>query len=297
MVWWIGLAYGAAPEIVVDELDPGFVLIGSASDDDAADGGYLGHFYHRAAAAAPTTTGRWTPGIDESGLFTVAGYVPYSPFATSVAMPFTIHAHGEIAAGALDESVIGGDFHEIFGGRVFKLVAGSHGYVEATDGSGEASTVNIGWDALRFTRVGEVGSAGEGDGCAASADCAGDLVCDPGVGVCRAPCTATGCGPGGTCDPGTALCDVWPAPGDTGASTPTGPGDTAAPTSATGTGGDDDDDGAAVSQPQVIPAPEGCGCASSGVGSGVGPGAGSAVALSIGCALATRRARRSTVAR
>ena len=158
----IGAALAATGTITVDDADPtAFVLTGSASE--ATEGGYAEHFWYRAAAAAPTTTARWTPPVTETGLYTVQSYVPYSPFATATLAPITIHAHGEVATAPFDQSISGGDFHEVYGGRAFKLVAGGGAHVEMTDASGEDPSLFVGFDAFRFTRVGDAGTIAVGE--------------------------------------------------------------------------------------------------------------------------------------
>lgn len=248
-----GLASGAGGTLTVDDADPGFVLTGSASDEP--DGGYQDHFYYRSASSTASTFGRWTPTVGSTGLYTVAGFVPYSPFATATTAPVTIHAQGEIVGGAYDQSVIGGDFHEVFGGRSFKLVAGGVGFVEMSDASGESSDLYVGFDAFRFTRVGDAGTAGVGAGCATTPECADVLVCD--AGLCREPCTVSGCAPSGSCDLSTGLCDVWPIEG-----TDTGPG-----ADTNDTGGDPPlgGDGWPTESTVVPQAPQGgCGCGTTG---------------------------------
>ena len=233
-----------AADVTVDDADPGFQLVGAASE--TADGGYQGHFWYLPATSAPTASARWTPPVDETALYTVQGYVPLSPFATAVNAPVTFHAHGEIVAGSYDQSIVGGDFHEVFGGRAFKLVVGGAGYVEMTDASGETADLYVGFDAFRFTRVGDPGTAGIGAACATTPECAGDLLCD--AGLCREPCTTSGCAPGGACDVATGVCDVWPIEGsDTDTDLP----DTGPPDTGPGGGGDDGWPDESVVVPQV----------------------------------------------
>ena len=90
--------------------------------------------------------------------------IPYSSYATATVAPFTVHAQGEIAVDTQDQSIIGGDFHELFGVAAFKLVAGETGYVELHDGTGESSAVFVAWDAIRFTWVAEPGTSEQGEG-------------------------------------------------------------------------------------------------------------------------------------
>lgn len=216
------VSFALAADVIVDDADPGFQLIGSASE--TGEGGYGAHFWYLPASSAPSASARWTPPVDETALYTVQGYVPLSPFATAVTAPVTFHAHGEIVSGSYDQSIIGGDFHEVFGGRAFKLVVGSAGYVEMTDASGETADLFVGFDAFRFTRVGDAGTAGIGAACATTPDCADVLLCD--AGLCREPCTTTGCAPNGVCDVATGTCDVWPVEGTDSGTFDPGPQDT-----------------------------------------------------------------------
>lgn len=270
------LSLAFAADVIVDDADPGFLLIGSASEDP--EGGYGGHFWFRPATGTPTTWAQWAPPVAETRLYTVQGFVPLSPNATSVTAPVTIHAHGEIVTGSYDQSVIGGDFHEVFGGRAFKLVVGGDAYVEMNDASGESSDLFVGFDAFRFTDTGPPGAAGIGDACASTPECSGALLCD--ASLCRAPCTESGCGPGGACEPATGLCDVWPVEG-TDSGTPSTEPDTGTDTD-TGTepGSDDWPD-----ESVVVPARPAKGCATAG---GAGLGAGGWVLL-----LAALRRRRA----
>jgi hypothetical protein len=222
-----GTGGAPTPTAIVDDLDPGFTLSGPAMEHSSGGYGPDDHFFYQPAEAvgSATTWGTWTPDIPEDGLYKVQAFIPYSSHATATLAPFTVHAHGHVEGTTQDQSIIGGDFHDLFGGDGFKMLAGERAQVTLDNGSGDPSANHVAFDALRFVKVGDAGTAGLGDPCSDSAACEGDLVCGPGT--CVDDCLVGGCGGGGTCDEVTGLCDVWPggttepSTTDTGLSDPT----------------------------------------------------------------------------
>ncbi|MCA9493987.1 MAG: peptidoglycan DD-metalloendopeptidase family protein [Myxococcales bacterium] len=274
------LVAGPGPDdvasVIVDDDDRGFLLTGPASR--ASSGGYRDDFWYAPAAMAATTRAWWTPPITRTGLYAVSAFVPSSGHATSTRAPFTVVAAGERAVLTQDQSVVGGAFHALGGGRPFKLVAGATHHVELHDGTGESAPAEVAFDALRFTWVGEAGELEEGERCVASVECDADLVC--GAEICRRPCD---CATGASCDEGTGTCGTWrtdePGPQDT--------GDTDLPQD-TGDGADPEDTAPGDTGLPVAsgPTPSGCGC------DHASPRASVAAALLL--ALAARR-RRATI--
>ena len=223
-----------APTVTVDDLDPGFTLSGPATEHTYGGYGSGAHFYYQPAApvGAATTFGSWTPTIPEDGLYKIQAFIPYSNNATATLAPFTVHAHGQEASTTQDQSIIGGAFHDLFGGEGFKMLAGERAMVTLDNGSGDPSSHSVAFDALRFIKIDDLGTVPLGGSCASSAACEADLVC--GEGVCVDDCVLSGCGIGGRCDAVTGLCDIWPSPGST-ADTGTGPSPTDTGPSDTGT--------------------------------------------------------------
>lgn len=261
------------PTVIVDDLDPGFTLSGPASEHSAGGYGTSSHFYYEPAKGVgfATTYGSWTPDIPEDGLYKVQAFIPYSSNATATLAPFTVHAHGHLESTTQDQSIIGGDFHDLFGGEGFKMLAGQRAMVTLNNGSGDPAANKVAFDALRFIKVGDVGGTGLGDACSDSSECEADLVC--GDGACVEDCDVSGCGVGGTCDEVTGLCDIWPgqvsttdtgtepSPTDTG----TDPGTTHTegttdPTDGTTTPSGSRPAGTATAEP---PKPESGGCSTS----------------------------------
>ncbi len=204
--------------VVVDDDDVGFQRSGPATRHDS--GGFRASFWYAPASATPTTSATWTPDVPQTGVYEIAAFIPYSYHATSTVAPFTVLAHGATDTTTQDQSIIGGDFHALFGGRGFKLVEGGAARLELHNGTAE-SGVDVAFDAIRFRQIAEIGDAGAGDLCDDSVHCADDLLCHQGT--CRAPCTESGCASGGACDPATGLCDLWPEDPGTSSGTPTEP--------------------------------------------------------------------------
>ncbi len=72
--------------------------------------------------------------------------------------PFTVHAHGHVEGTTQDQSIIGGDFHDLFGGAGFKMLAGERAQLTLDNGSGDPSSTSVAFDALRFVWVDELGT-------------------------------------------------------------------------------------------------------------------------------------------
>jgi MYXO-CTERM domain-containing protein len=134
-------AAALVPDVIVDDMSPGFALAGSATPEGA--GGWRGHFFHAPAAdpSAPTITGTYTATL-AAGTWTLLGFVPRSADATAqVTLTFTA-TDGPHAA-TLDQSQLGGRFYAL-GDYHF---AGGPVVVKVTNG---ATSGEVAWDAIRF---------------------------------------------------------------------------------------------------------------------------------------------------
>ncbi|GEM_PF-881764 len=206
-------------ELIVDNLDPGFSITGTALT--AATGGYLDSFNHAPVqpAGAPTVVATFTPMLPASGVWEVAGYIPLTP-ATSQDIPVEVEGVGGAVTWRMDQSVRGGVF-QVLGSA--KLRAG-HTLVRVRNDSGDTGE-DVGFDAIRWRWLNAGGAAGQGGACASSADCSGELMCAGAT--CQQPCWLQPCA-AGVCNDATGVCDT----GGGSSSTSGGPGSSAAPSSA-----------------------------------------------------------------
>src|SRR5262249_2567257 len=99
---WAG---ALVPDVIVDDMSPGFTLSGNASR--APKGGWRGHFVHAPASATATHTGTWTATL-KAGTWRVSAFIPYSNAATAPDMTMTIEASDGPHAVPFDESKKGG---------------------------------------------------------------------------------------------------------------------------------------------------------------------------------------------
>ena len=156
------------------------------------------------------TTFRWTPTLPLTGLYEVHVFVPSteeSGTALTAVAQYDAAFHGGHATATVDQGECEGDWCRLvfpYGTESLKYVAGSTGYLQLTNISGDLPQIGIAVDAARFVYVGEAGGMG-GGACYTPMDCAGDTVCGQG-GWCVPPCWTTGCDEPEQCELATALC-------------------------------------------------------------------------------------------
>ena len=192
--------------IVVDNADPEFTFTtGGEAVDLAEDGGWEGDFFFGSPYDEDMAwvSGRWTPEIPTTGLYSVAVYVPASPVAASTVAPFDIAFWGGHGISYVDQSTGADDWVDLLGDQLLKYVEGTAGNVTLTNLSIEGPEATFAWDAVRWTYAGAPGDGVVGSSCSLSNDCDGALVCVGGA--CAEPCGAGDC-PDSSCDPVTAVC-------------------------------------------------------------------------------------------
>ena len=210
----------------VDDLGGGFSFVdGSSVADVEADngaGGWDAHFWYRSpfSATVPLITGRWTPSVPTSGLYTLETHLPESGWSASTSAPFDVAFHGGHALDLVDQSVADHGWAPLAGGEPIKFLAGQRGYVELSNLTSEPADATVAWDAVRWTWVGPAGLGQVGDDCEFSSECSGTLICQ--LGICAAECAVSGCEAPGWCEFATGVCleeepegdDDWEPPPD-----------------------------------------------------------------------------------
>ncbi len=156
------------------------------------------------------TAFRWTPTIPVTGLYEVHVFVPSaeeSGTALSAVAQYDAAFHGGHATTTLDQSECEGGWCRLvfpWGTESLKYVAGSTGYLQLTNLTGDLPTIGLAVDAARFVYVGEAGGMG-GGACYSPMDCASTSVCGP-DGYCVPPCWTSGCDAPEECELATGLC-------------------------------------------------------------------------------------------
>ena len=158
------------PDVIVDDASKGF----STSAATSADGknGWRGRYAWAPAAPSPNLVGTWTAKLPVAGKWTVSAFVPYGNHATVSAAKYVVHANDGQHELSLDQSQVGGSFHDL-GSFEFGTTA------KVTLGNQGSSGQYVGFDALRFHWLaaatkppvdggGGVGSGGAGSGGAGS---------------------------------------------------------------------------------------------------------------------------------
>ncbi len=192
--------------IVVDDQDDGFSFINGSDEADAWDstGGYDDHFYYLAPLGEETSDvveAEWRPTLPMDGLYQVEAFVPNSGNAANTFVPFNIAFMGGHVIYPLDMSTNDDDWVPLLPDTPLKFVAGDRNRVtlwNVTTGEG-----GVPWDALRFTRVGSVGTGSLGDACSLPNDCSGTMTCHDGA--CAADCMDVGC-VDGVCEYESGIC-------------------------------------------------------------------------------------------
>jgi len=114
---------------------------------DAGERGGL-QWTHATTSALPGNFGNWTLSIAEAGHYRVEAYTA-AAYAQSKHASYQIRAGGTAAVVELDQTAVDG--WQSLGDYAF--AAGGDQYVELTDNTGEASTTQLVFDAIRLTRL------------------------------------------------------------------------------------------------------------------------------------------------
>ena len=154
---------GSPTSVIVDDSDAGFTKSCGTGDwwwDGS--GGYENHFFWTYTNGdALDCEGTWRPNLPSSGTYKVYSYIPLSYDASSTRARFEIHHSGGVQEVRVDQSVWGGFFQYM---GTFSFPAGSTGYVQLRDDTGEAfMSAQIAFDAIKFEFQGGV-TDHDGDG-------------------------------------------------------------------------------------------------------------------------------------
>lgn len=134
-------------DIVIDNTSAFFVGTWSTGTDTTTKYGAD----YRYGACSPSTgrIARWTPDIDVPGMYLVSVWYP-SDTNRSTKAPFTVVYNGGSTVVQVDQTTNGGKWNAL---GLFPFVAGTGGYLQLGNGTGESSTTYVVADAARFLYV------------------------------------------------------------------------------------------------------------------------------------------------
>ena len=144
------------PAVIVDDLDQTFARFGTAYYWHSADVGYNNHTYWTLSNGYTVDNyGRWRPSLPGAYRYRVEVYIPAgyaSNTPTSAARYMVYHRDGTTPV-AIDQNLYPNRWVSL---GEFWFAAGTAGWVELTDATGEAvGTRSIAFDAMRWTPMGD----------------------------------------------------------------------------------------------------------------------------------------------
>ena len=121
--------------------------------------GYGGWTRVIAAAArplgAPRFIGWWRPELPEPGAWRLQAFAPITDGASASAASYRISSGGEAVVCTLDQLAGTGDWVDLCAGKTFAFEAGRSVEVSLSDATGDGADRRVGWDAVRFVKVGD----------------------------------------------------------------------------------------------------------------------------------------------
>ena len=104
---------------------------------------------------SPRFVGWWRPALPEAGTWRIQVFAPISDGASASAARYRISSDAEEVSCALDQTAGTGDWVDLCAGRTFSLAEGRSVEVALSDATGDGPDRRVGWDAVRFVKVGD----------------------------------------------------------------------------------------------------------------------------------------------
>ena len=145
-LWWEAGGPGGGPDVIIDDLGPGFTKGGPWRQ---APIGYNGHmFWTRNATATQENWGRWTPALSAPGMYEAYAYIP-SNYATTRNARYTVYHNGVWNTRVINQYIYSNVWVSL---GTYRFSAGGGEFVFMNDVTGEPYlSRQIGFDAVKFS--------------------------------------------------------------------------------------------------------------------------------------------------
>ncbi len=140
-------------DIIIDNTSASYIGTWSTADDTETR--YDDDYRYGACSPSTGRIARWTPDIDVAGTYQVYVWYP-SDANRSTKAPYTVYYSGGSTTVQVDQTTNGGQWNPI---AVRPFAAGTAGYVQLGNGTGESSSTCVCADAVRFLYLGPIDTA------------------------------------------------------------------------------------------------------------------------------------------